>query len=389
MKEHAPVDLPALGDMHRIVVVRLKALGDIVLSLPIVYALRERYPGAEIRYLCRRRYAEALAGDTGLDGIIELPESTFGQLALVYRMRRRRMDLVIDLLSSPRSAMLTWLIAPRVGIGMDVGRHNWCYRYVLPRVMTRDGVRVKRYTLDANREIVRMLKIDRPDDSGGVRGAADAPRFPRPAPASWREGLAIGFPAAEREREWARRFVDGLAADRFALVGLVPAATYRAKSWPIGHFIELARILTQEMQLVPIVLWGPGEMTYADTIVADVPGAIKAPEMGIARLGALIAEMRLLVTLDSGPKHIAVLQGVPTVTLFGPTDPRVWDPVNERHRVVYHDMDCAPCRDRDCRSNRCLSEITPREVAHVVADLLSGMDGGNGESERRRSRDRQ
>lgn len=388
MRRHAPPELSTLGDMRRIVVVRLKALGDIVLSLPLVYALREQYPGADIRYICRRPYVEALAGETGLDGIIELPRNAFGQLGLVFRLRRQRIDLVIDLLSSPRSALITRLIAPRVGIGMDVGRHNCFYHYVLPRVIIRDGKRVKCYTLDANREIVRMLGIGRRRDSGGgERALSRDPCHSRFGAASRRENPAIGFPAAELEREWARGYVGALGRDRTALVGLVPTVTYHAKSWPLDHFIELARILTGEMHIVPVVLWGPGEESYADEIVAGVPGAIKAPETGIARLGALIAEMRLLVTLDSGPKHLAVVQGVPTVTLFGPTDPRVWDPMNERHRVVYHALDCAPCRDRDCRPNRCLSEITPREVADTVAGLLSDMERANPESGRRRSRD--
>ncbi len=370
MRRSCIPDLSRFGDLRTIMIVRLKALGDIVLSLPIIYALRERFPDADIRYLCRSRYAEALGGETGLDGVVELPDGAFGQYALVYRLRRRRIDLVLDLLGSPRSALITRMTAPRVSIGMDVGRRNWCYHYVLPREIIRDGRRVKLYTLEANREIVRMLNIWERDGPDWKPGPDFAHRRHPSAGNSWREGLAIGFPAAEPEREWARRYVHGLAVDRNALVGVVPAATYRSKSWPAAHFIELSRILAVEMDLVPVILWGPGEESYADVITAHVPRVVKAPRTGIARLGALINEMKLLVTLDSGPKHLAVLQGVPTVTLFGPTDPNIWDPMNERHRAVYHDIDCAPCRDRDCESNRCLSEITPREVAAVIADLL-------------------
>jgi heptosyltransferase-1 len=368
-------DLSQFGDLRTIMIVRLKALGDIVLSLPIIYALRERFPDADIRYLCRSRYAEALGGETGLDGVVELPEGTFGQYALVYRLRRRRIDLVLDLLGSPRSALITRITAPRVSIGMDVGRRNWCYHYVLPREIIRDGRRVKLYTLEANREIVRMLKIWDRDESGGKRESDVARSRHRSGGNSWREGLAIGFPAAEPEREWARRYVCGLAVDRDALVGVVPAATYRSKSWSAARFIELSRILAAEMDLVPVVIWGPGEESYADEIAGHVPRTVKAPRTGIAKLGALINEMKLLVTLDSGPKHLAVLQGVPTVTLFGPTDPRIWDPMNELHRAVYRDIECTPCRDRNCESNRCLAEITPREVADVVADLLPLLPG--------------
>lgn len=382
MKRCAPPALATLGAIRRIVVVRLKALGDIVLSLPVVYALREHYPYADIRYLCRRRYAEALAGETGLDGVIELPRSVAGQLSLIRRLRRERIDLMIDLLSSPRSALITRLSAPRVGIGMDVGRHTWCYHSVLPRDITRDGRRVMCYTLDANREIVRLLGLKGRHRAGaGDAGRADRP--PSREDAAYRWGYSpIGFPAAEREREWARSYLDGLAVDRASLVGLAPAATSRAKSWPIARFIELAGILVNEMNLVPMVLWGPGEKHHADAIAANVAGTRKAPETGIARLGALIAELRLLVTLDSGPKHLAVVQGVPTVTLFGPTDPRVWDPMTDRHRVVYHETDGAPGVEFEGRATERLAEITPREVADAVAGLIADLAGESRDTER-------
>ncbi len=357
-------DLSGVDGIEKILIVRLKALGDIVLSLPIPRALRRRFPGARISYLCREQYAEALRGEYSLDEVIGLRKGFGEQVRMVMRLRRERFDLAIDLLSSPRSALMTFLTGAGTRVGMDVGRHNWCYHYLLPRIVTVAGERRKCYTLESNREIVRMLRLW--DEEGGTSG-------PGAGGASGdTDGCAIGFPAAETERDWAEAYLSGLGIDRGKLVGVVPAATYQSKSWPREKFIRLVELLVERHDLVPLLIWGPGEEAVARSIAEAVPGAICAPETGIARLGALIAGSRLLITTDSGPKHIAVLQGVPTVTLFGPTDPVIWDPMNSRHRVLYLDMPCAPCRRRSCEPNRCMTGIEPEDVIEQVERILGG-----------------
>lgn len=374
-------DLSQRDDIDAILIVRLKALGDIVLSLPIITALRMHFPNAWIGYLCREQYAEALAGDTGLDEILTLPRQWIEQGRFLRKLRRQRLDLVVDLLSSPRSALITWLSGGRMRIGMDVGRHRWCYHYVLPRAIIRDGRIIKRYTMVSNWEIVRLLGLA--EEYAGLVGAAcgsvamDAPAADRTVADSRMFDYRIGFPAAEGERGWARDYIAGLGMDAGNLVGIVPGATYHSKSWPVENFVALSRMLTTRLGLTPFVIWGPGEEELARRIHDEVPGSILAPETGVARLGALIARLPLLVTLDSGPKHIAVVEGTPTITLFGPTDPAVWDPLTGRHVAIHKNLDCFPCREKTCEPNRCLVDITPQEVLDaVVAYTAAGREEG-------------
>ena len=109
-----------------------------------------------------------------------------------------------------------------------------------------------------------------------------------------------------------------------------------------------------------------------------VPGAVLAPPTSVPRLGALISRLDLLVTPDSGPKHLAVIQGVPTVTLFGPTDPEIWDPMNDIHRALHAKPPCFPCRRKECAANKCLSDIGPDKVLDEILDLL----GSSGSTKR-------
>jgi ADP-heptose:LPS heptosyltransferase len=380
-------DLSKMDDIRSILVVRLKALGDIVLSLPVISALRERFPEAKISYLCWGRYADALSGDTGLDEVLVLPKGASKQVPFLWNLRRRGIDLALDLLSSPRSAIITYFTNARVRIGMDTGHHSFSYHYIMPRVIIRGGKRVRCYTLESNREMIRILNLfgseshrEDPGSSaaGGLQGRSDGSK------GTWRSGLSIGFPAAELETEWADEYIDSLGVDRSKLVGIVPGVTYQSKSWPEEYFIELADILIEELDLRPIIIWG-GELEerMSSRIVSRVPKAVKAPHTGIAKLGALIGKLKLLVTLDSGPKHIAVIQGIPTVTLFGPTDPCIWDPMTSEHRAIYLGLPCSPCREKRCEPNRCLTGITAREVADEVADLLGAGKAENAHGQER------
>jgi ADP-heptose:LPS heptosyltransferase len=351
-------DISSLGKIRKILIVRLFALGDIVLSLPIVAALRNGFPDAWIGYLCRERFAEALGGNTGLDEVLPMSSGISGQLAMMLRLRGSGIDLAIDLLSSPRSALITGLSGADLRIGMDVGRHNWCYDHVLPRTLERDGKRIKCYSLDANREIAGMLGLT--DES------------------ERRRGLEIGFPAAETEKDWAASYLKQQGSS-VGLVGMVAGSNYRSKSWPMDRFVELAVKLRDQLGLRTVLLWGPGESETARGIASRVEGSILPPGMGIARLGALISRLDILIGVDSGPKHLAVVQGIPTVTLFGPTDPEIWDPMTSRHRAIRHRLDCsAGCRQRDCDPNVCMEKITVDEVFSAARSLLENNEVANG-----------
>lgn len=357
-------DLSTVRGVQSILIIRHKALGDIALSFPIVRAMRARFPSARIVYLCWDRYKAVLAGEKSIDEVIGARKGFFEQLSLIVRLRRARFDVAIDLLSSPRSALLTLLTSARIRIGMDVGRHSWCYHFLLPRVRIIDGKKIKCYTLDFNHEIVSMLNIAGGEERGGA-GSQEA-RYGQDA----KGRHEIGFPVAEAEQRWVDEYLEGIGIDQSMLIGVVPAASYRSKAWPQENFISVMRSLKERYGLVSLVLWGPGEEHIARSIARSAPGAILAPDMGISRLGALISRLRLLVGVDSGPKHLAVIQGVPTVTLFGPTDPVTWDPMDGSHRALYLGLSCSPCRKRNCESNICLSDIQPEDVVEQVADLL-------------------
>jgi ADP-heptose:LPS heptosyltransferase len=226
---------------------------------------------------------------------------------------------------------------------MDVGRHGFCYHRLLPRTVTRDGRKVKLYTMDFNREVAGMLNLKRdPIPGSGSR-------------------YQTGFEAAPSDHRWAEEFLSGKDRGE-GFIGLVPGAKYQAKNFPAEKFLEFISIVTAETGYRPVIIWGPGEERIADYIAGSSPEALKPPLTGISRLGALISRLQCVVGVDSGPKHLAVIQGIPTVTIFGPTDPEVWDPMTERHRVVRSNLNCSPCGLTECSDVSCMKRIEAGEL---------------------------
>ncbi len=357
MSDATVIDLKDMEGIDSILLIRLFALGDIVLTLPLIRQFRESFPGAWIGCLVKERFSEALAGDTGLDEVLPLPDGAAGQVETVRRIRKRRPDVAIDLLSSPRSALITRFCGARLKVGMDTGRRNGYYDEVLPRTIIRDGKRIRCYTIESNLELCRMLGLPEGEEGHGI-DSGDEP---------------YGFPAAAEGSQWASSFIGSLGETDRDLAGIVPGSTYPSKAWPLDRFIELAGRISGGLGIRPVIMWGPGEEELAKRIAREVPGAIVPPATGVAEAGALIGRMKVLVGIDSGPKHVAVLLGVPTVTLFGPTDPRIWDPVNSLHRVIWKGLDCAEgCRDKECEPNRCMDMISVDEVFSEVRDVIGG-----------------
>ncbi len=358
------------GKIESVLIVRLKALGDIVLSFPFVDTLRRLCPEARIDYLCYKGFEQAVEGNGDINNVLVLKRGFIQQLKLMWDLRRRRYDLAVDLISSPRSAVITAFTGAGIRIGMDVGRHNFCYHKVLPRKIFSNGKRVKCYTLASNRILSQMLQMMLEGSWSGGKPAGDLD--PPLKGSGYFSEYDQGFPVSEDNQEWADRFLAGFSEGNGKYVGIVPGSKYSSKSWPIENFAALSSMIIERTRYRPVILWGPGEEREADYIRDRADGSLKPPLVGIKRLASLIYRMEAVVGVDSGPKHLAVLQGIPTLTLFGPTDPRIWDPMNITHRIVYGNLDCSPCGRRDCERNVCMLDITSQEVFRELVNLLEG-----------------
>lgn len=186
--------------------------------------------------------------------------------------------------------------------------------------------------------------------------------------------LKIGDRLIELGRsELAKANLD-VGSDR-PIIGLFPGAEFGvSKRWPASFFVELIRSMRgQELQ--PVVILGPAERPVGDAIreAAAFPVPILGPDLDLAELAGLLHHLRLLVTNDSGPMHIAAAAGVQCIAIFGSTNPVRTAPSGPGHRVLYTGRWCSPCFKRRCPllHHRCMKDISVDDVREAVAAMLS------------------
>ncbi len=340
------------ADPERILLIKLRATGDVVLATPVAENLKRRFPRARLSFLTEEASADILRWNPFLDELIVLPIRSWERAGIMgswreqarfYRnLRRKRFDLAIDLFGNPRSAVLTRLTgAPnRVGYAFRGRRHAY-NTVVTPSDRVRHEVLFHLEALEAI----------------GIPVATDRP------------GVAVPGSAERKVSRWLRENAPG---DR-TVIGLNPGGGWAVKRWPPEYFGRLADALIEEYGVDVLVLWGPGE----EELVREVARAMNnrplvLPEVPLSELGAFLKRCRLVVSNDSGPMHMAAALNVPTVGIFGPTDPRAQGPWGDGHGVVRQEtVDCLGCNRTDCPiGNICMTTLEPREVLAKVRTFM-------------------
>jgi heptosyltransferase-2 len=317
-------------------------LGDTVLALPTLRALRGALPGAEL--WCLGPWVGAvLESEVGVARRLATPGRLSARLAQARRLRQARFDLALILPNSFETGLAGWLSGARWRVGYGEGR-----RRLLTHALPSELQPVHQVT-----SYLRLL----------------APLGVTPAPA------APTLTVDPARRVAARRLLDEVGMPPGAArVGLqLGAALGPAKLWPPARIVELA--LRLEARGARAVLLGAPQATgLRDAVQAAAPAPIRSlvGRDSPALLPALIAELDVLVGADSGPAHVAAAVGVPAVTLFGPTDPRLTAPIGPAQQALWHQPACGPCFLRDCPiDHRCLLAI---EVAEVEAAVMRALE---------------
>lgn len=343
-----------VGSARRIAVVRALYLGDLLLAIPALRALRAHFAEAEITLIglpwaeeLRRRftaYIDRFLPFPGFPGIGETDYAPRRTQPFLAAQRAYGYDLVIQMHGSGgASNPFALALGGRVTAGYYCGAPP-------------DGLCLAEPYPDDAPEVARNLGLARLVGCG------------------WLDP-ALEFPLLPVDREEADALLDGVSADT-PLIGIHASAKAPSRRWPPERFAAVADILAARFD-ARIALTGgadDGAITRAIRRHMRHEALDLAGKTSLGGLAALIARMRLFIGNDSGPAHLAEAVGTLSVTLFGPTDPRRWAPLDQRaHRIVRHPVGCSPCVYSDCPiDHRCLRRITPAEVIAQASDLLLG-----------------
>ncbi len=342
-----------MASFERIVVRPPNWLGDAVLALPALAALRRAFPGADLTVAAPAAVAAVFREETDAapDHVLELPASPAG---IVAALRGGRFDLAVLLPNSFRSAWMAWRARIPARWGYAAGGRGW--------LLTRRVRPPRRSTRRHQAEYYRALV-------SGLGCEADASLLPR-----------VGVSPASLARADALLAGHGLPPDAL-LVGFAPGAAYgQAKQWPSDRMAALmARVATSTAArcvLVGAAYDRPASRAIESWLRAHAPEAADrvVDLVGRTSLGALAgvaARTRVIVSNDSGAMHLAAALGRPVVALFGPTDERATRPLGG-HDVILEDVFCRPCMLRDCPiDHRCMKRISVDRVFEAVVRRLA------------------
>lgn len=345
--------LPPQPPPHRILVTRLRFIGDVVLTTPVIRSLRQAYPDADITYLTERDPAELLNGHPDLNDVIALDRMRMMALppvkrlwAHVHFLRRLRsfhFDLAIDLFGNPRSALLTLATGARVRVGYAVRGRGMVYNVKIRRSSSL-------YVTDAYLDAVRTLEIPVSDPH---------PRIDcRPEETAWAAAWLC-------ER--------GLAAYG-PIIGLNPGASWPAKMWGAERFARLGDRLIDAFQAAVLLFYGPGQRALAEKVWQAMRHKPHIVDMTpLKRLAALIRQCHVFVSNDCGPMHIAAAAGTPVVGLFGPSRPDIWFPYarDRGHTALKPGVPDCCGRDICAKPAPCITTIPVEAVVEAVDYALS------------------
>jgi heptosyltransferase-2 len=328
------------------------------MCLPALESLKALYPGADITVLAKPRTAPVFLYNPALKDVLYYDaggehKGLKGRLRLVSMIKQKKFDLAVLFQNAFEAALMACLA--RIPRRMGYARDLRTLLLTKPVPFTEDIKRTHHVYYYLN--IVKEL--------GGV-----VPAEPRPVISLKREEL-----------EWARCFLKekGFSGADEALVGCAPGASFGpAKRWPPGRFSAALEGLARDLPAGALIFGGLEDTREAEAVEKGLTGAgvrclNLAGKVNLRQFMALAGRLKLFITNDSGPMHIAAALGVPTVAVFGSTDPTLTGPVGSRVRVVKKDLECSPCFKRECPEPfhyECFKAVKPWDVVEAARGLL-------------------
>lgn len=361
-------DAVPLGEIRRVLVIKLRHHGDVLVSSPVFSVLKAQAPHLEIDALVYADTAEMLTLHPAIASVHTIDRQwkqlgALGQikaeLALYRSLKARRYDLIIHLTEHWRGAWLCRLLKPRYAVGPAMGGRNkrWPQSFTHLQAAPRNALR---HMVEANLDALRRIGLQpRPDE---------------------RRMTLLPGPLAEAA---VARHLAGFGLQDGDFIHIHPASRWFFKCWPVDRMAGLIERLQADGHAV-VLTAAPSkdEQAMLEAIQARLtqPAYSLSGQLSLKELAALSKAARLFIGVDSAPMHIAAAVGTPTVALFGPSGDKQWGPWGVPFRVVASTQHpCRPCGIDGCGGGKvsdCLSSLTVDEVYVAVGELLPNAERG-------------
>jgi lipopolysaccharide heptosyltransferase II len=329
------------NQIKKILCIKPRGIGDIVLSTIILENLHGYFPDVKIDYLTEHFAVQALENNPLVNKVLSMKKKEF-PLFVANRIRKEKYDMILDLWSNPRSAQITFLSGVRYRVGYNYRGRRYAYNILV--------------NPESNNQHAA-------EDNLSFLNAIDVPI----------KSKAIHYNVSNEDDEWAKDFIKDSFYVNTYVIGIVPSGGWPSKRCDASKWVEIGKKINNNFNVQFLILWGPGDEEDANFINQNLsPDCVLAPETNVKQLSALINNCDLIIANDSGPMHIAGALEVPTLGIFGPTNPAAHRPYSENSDyVIKDDLHCIICNKLICPYNHeCMLELSTYEVLFKVKKLL-------------------
>jgi len=355
---------PGPGVLKKILLIRLRRIGDITMTTPAVALLKTRLPGASLTYLVEEPYRRLVEGNPYLDKVlaVEKKQKFRDFVKLILQVRAEGYDALLDFHGGPRASWITFFSRARLKIGYGIKRKAFLYDIRVPRGREERQKEGFIHSVENHANLVRALGV-----------AFDESSIPP---------LFLPDPTKE-EAQRIRKTLEEKGSPQAKYVVLHIGAGNEFRDWGAENIAGLIQRLARQPG-VKILLAASGSAgdKKAEAEILKALSASGAPgsqnvislvgQLNFIELKEVIARAALFIGPDSGPMHIAASTSTPIVAYFGPTLPAHFAPWKAKAIVLEKSLDCRPCRQRRCVTAdfRCLRAITPEEVFAAAKTFL-------------------
>ncbi|MDO9462851.1 MAG: lipopolysaccharide heptosyltransferase II [Deltaproteobacteria bacterium] len=342
----------------KILIVKLSAIGDVVHSLPVLYALREKFPSAQISWLVEEAASSLLHEHPLLDRLIVSKRKSWLKAlghagdrkkaiteitSFIHELRDTEYDIVLDLHALLKSGFLIFLARGKRKIGYargDEGSSVFLNEKVPP------------YDIEKH-AILRYMNL-------AIHLGAQP------------DGYYFPIPISDTDKQSIRQILKQERVEG-PFITINPMAKWKSKLWDKKKFALLADHCIREFKLPVIFTGGREDDAEIQSMMEQMQErAVNfCGRTNLRELAHLYSLSRVMVTTDTGPMHIAAAMGTPVVALFGPTAPWRTGPFGDGHVVIRKELPCSPCFKKKCTDPRCMSTIEVEEVLQVIWNRIN------------------
>jgi lipopolysaccharide heptosyltransferase II len=338
-----------------ILIVKMSAIGDVILSVPSLKAIRSKFKDADIKVLVGLQARDVLDGCPYINGKLVCDfkgkdKGLLGLWRLGTDLRKCCFDMVIDLQNNKRSHILSFLSTAPLRYGYNNGKFS---------SLLNNGIKDDAPYLDPIEHQFRVLK------SAGIKPVD--------------KSLEL-WPSLSDDERIDALFQENWIKPSQGLIGINARASARwaSKNWPPKRIAELCDRLAKEFNMRVVLTGTKEDLLFIEKIkglTASKP-VVAAGRTAVMELASLIKRCRAYITPDSAPMHIASATGTPFIALFGPTDPVRHVAPSKNYVIIKKDLKCSPCYNPNCSKGfKCMSSIEVEEVFAAVKNILSKNEG--------------